>query len=70
MICKYCYAELEEGVTVCPTCGKDNLQEEQNEELLAEEMETEETATVEETVEDAPEISTVFPFCSCLDARR
>lgn len=43
--CKFCQAELEEEVTVCPSCGKDNA-------------EAEETATVEETVAEetvAPE---------------
>ena len=24
--CKFCNAELPEGVTVCPACGKDNAQ--------------------------------------------
>ena len=27
MKCKYCEAELEEGVTLCPACGKDNAEE-------------------------------------------
>lgn len=27
MNCKFCQAELEEGVTLCPACGKDNSQE-------------------------------------------
>jgi len=40
MKCKYCQAELEEGVTLCPACGK-----EQEEETPAAEME--ETAAVE-----------------------
>lgn len=26
MFCKYCGIELEEGVTVCPSCGKDNAE--------------------------------------------
>ena len=38
--CKFCQAELEEEVTVCPSCGKDNA-------------EAEETATVEETVAES-----------------
>ena len=31
--CKYCSAELEEGNTICPGCGKDNAQVEQEETL-------------------------------------
>ena len=27
MKCKYCQAELDEGVTLCPVCGKDNAEE-------------------------------------------
>ena len=58
MKCKYCDAELEEGVTLCPVCGKENLQEEQNEELNAEETVAEEIATeetvAEETVVEKP----------------
>ncbi len=38
--CKFCSAQLEEGSTVCPGCGKDN----------AEEVTAEETAVAEETV--------------------
>ena len=25
--CKYCQAELPEGTTICPDCGKDNKEE-------------------------------------------
>ena len=32
MKCKYCQAELEEGVTLCPACGKKMIIEEKNEE--------------------------------------
>ena len=46
MICKFCLAELEDGVTVCPVCGKD----------LTEETPAEETA-VEETVQQTEEIT-------------
>lgn len=35
MNCKFCQAELEEGVTLCPVCGKDNAVEE---EILVEEV--------------------------------
>ena len=28
MKCKFCQAELEEGVTLCPACGQENLPEE------------------------------------------
>ena len=27
MICKFCSAEMEEGVTLCPVCGKENMEE-------------------------------------------
>lgn len=27
MNCKFCNAEMEEGITLCPACGKDNLEE-------------------------------------------
>ena len=27
--CKFCQAELEEDVTVCPSCGKDNAKVEE-----------------------------------------
>lgn len=40
--CKFCQAELEGEVTVCPSCGKDNA-------------EAEETAAVEETAPEAEE---------------
>lgn len=42
MNCKFCNAELQEGVTLCPECGKENL-EETVEEIAVEEM-TEEIA--------------------------
>lgn len=45
MKCKFCQQELEEGVTLCPACGKENAE--------AEEMGTEETVT--ETVEEPKE---------------
>ncbi len=47
MICKFCLAELEDGVTVCPLCGK-NLAEE----TPAEEAVAEETVVEEEIVEE------------------
>lgn len=40
MECKYCKAELEEGSSVCPVCGKDNETAEEHENVT-EEMETE-----------------------------
>jgi len=43
--CKFCDAELEEGVTLCPSCGKDNAQEE----TIAEEAAAVEEAAAEET---------------------
>lgn len=58
MNCKYCNAELEEGAKVCPVCGKENLTEEQNKEMIAEETAVEETvaektATEETVVEES-----------------
>jgi len=50
--CKFCEAELEEGVTLCPSCGKDNAEIVTEEETIA----AEETVTqeaVEETAEEA-----------------
>lgn len=47
--CKFCQAELEEEVTVCPSCGKDNA-------------EAEETAAIEETAPEAEEtVETAAP---------
>lgn len=43
MECKYCKAELEEGSSVCPACGKDNEPVETRENIT-EEMETEDRA--------------------------
>ena len=55
MKCEHCNAELEEGVALCPVCGKESLPEEQNEKAAIEEAVAEETveeAAVEETVEE------------------
>ena len=41
MICKYCFAELEDGTVVCPLCGKE-LAESAEEQTVAEEMAAEE----------------------------
>ena len=43
MNCKFCNAEMEEGVTLCPACGKEN----------AEEV----TETAEEVTETADEVT-------------
>ena len=48
MKCKYCQAELEEGMTVCPACGKEQ------EETPAAEV-AEETSVPETVAEEAPE---------------
>ena len=45
MKCKYCEAELEEGVTLCPACGKDNAEETVTEQPVEE--------TAEEKVEES-----------------
>lgn len=52
MICKFCSAEMEEGVTLCPVCGKENM-----EEVL-------EADPVEEAVEETPveEVAEVTPI--------
>ena len=54
MICKFCNAELEEGTTLCPDCGKENL-EEVTEEIAVEPAEeiAETTEEVTETAEEA-----------------
>jgi len=48
MICKYCFAELEEDVTVCPVCGKELTEENALEA-------TEEVAETTEVTEELPE---------------
>ena len=52
MICKFCSAEMEEGVTLCPVCGKENM-----EEVL-------EADPIEEAVEETPveEVAEVTPI--------
>ena len=42
MICKFCSAEMEEGITLCPVCGKENMEE------------VMEAAPIEEAVEETP----------------
>lgn len=54
MNCKFCFAELEDGVTVCPVCGKD-LTEETPEEVVASAEETAEETFAEEETETIPE---------------
>lgn len=51
MVCKYCFAELEDGTTVCPLCGKE-LAESAEEQALAEEMAAEEVILDEEYEEE------------------
>jgi len=65
--CKFCQEELEEGVTLCPACGKDNQEEPaaevgetvvlSGEETVPAEAAPEEIteATPEETAEATPE---------------
>ena len=54
MNCKFCQAELEEGVTLCPACGQENQPEEElpvaevTEEAAAEDTVGEVTEAVEE----------------------
>ena len=61
MNCKFCNAEMEEGVTLCPACGKDNLEEltekaEMPEEAVTEAQEEEvvDTASVAEEAAEEP----------------
>lgn len=71
MICKYCLAELEEGVTVCPLCGKDLSAEEMVDDIVEEnvvETSTEETVeeiateeTSDETAEEPEEVPAEAP---------
>ena len=65
MNCKFCNAEMEEGVTLCPACGKDNLEEltqkaEMPEEALTETREEEVVDTASVT-EESPEEPTETP---------
>ena len=54
MICKYCFAELEDGTAVCPICGKE-LEAPVEETVQEEVVETVEDVPAEETlVEEAP----------------
>lgn len=60
MKCKYCQAELEEGVSLCPACGKEQetevapVEETVVEEVTAEEVCIEEAPAEEKTEETAP----------------
>ena len=45
MICKYCFAELEDGTAVCPICGKE-LEEPAEEVKQEEAVEIAEETTV------------------------
>lgn len=63
MNCKFCNAEMEEGVTLCPACGKDNMEDlteavaepaEAAEEII-EETAQEQDASVEEIAEEPAE---------------
>ena len=56
MNCKFCDAELPLDVTLCPVCGKENVEELAAEEIAAEETVAEETAVVEVDAEEIPEV--------------
>ena len=56
MNCKFCDAELPVDVTLCPVCGKENVEELAAEEIAAEETVAEETAVVEMDAEEIPEV--------------
>ncbi len=55
MKCKFCFAELEEGVTVCPVCGKELTEQAETtaEEVAVEKAAAEETAAEETAAEEA-----------------
>ena len=55
--CKFCQAELEENVTLCPACGKEQGEEiaPAEETAAAEAAAAGETAAAEQTAEEAPE---------------
>lgn len=56
MNCKYCSEPLEDGVTLCPACGKDNAEAVEPAEEAAPEEGTEETVSQAEAAqEEAPE---------------
>lgn len=64
MNCKFCNAELDEGLTLCPACGKDNAEELVTEEI-AEKIETEEIAemTSEEMETEEAAEEAVMELC-------
>ena len=61
MNCKFCNAELEEGITLCPACGQENAEEvleteeEISQEITEEELEEAAMAAVEEVAEEPAE---------------
>ena len=62
MKCKYCQAELEEGVTLCPVCGKEQQElpaEEAAAEAVAEEVAVEEAAVEAAPAEEKPETAEI-----------
>ena len=61
MNCKFCNAELPEEVTLCPECGKENLEEvveAATEEVIEETAEVTSEEAVEETAEETSEEAT------------
>ena len=64
MTCKFCLAEIEDGVTVCPLCGKNLAEETPAEETPAEETPVEETVQQEEEAAEElleePEFEALF----------
>lgn len=63
MNCKFCQAELDAGVTLCPACGKENG-EEVVEEAAVEPVEEVVEETPEEAVEEASEAAEQTPEAS------
>ena len=72
MNCKFCNAELEEGITLCPACGQENLEEmiepaaeeltpEMAQEITEEELEEAAMAAVEEPTEEAAAPAKQYP---------
>ena len=58
-LCKFCQAELADNGTVCPSCGKDNAEEEILTEETVAEAATEETAAEETVTEEIASEETV-----------